>query len=474
MSESPEFWNWLVLVGYALLLWALVPRRVDPEQFYGGHAAPGQPPGVWLVASSAAISWLFAKSIDNAATLSGKFGPIGGIGYAIYYLSFPVAGLAIYLIRVRGGYDSLAGFLTARYGRVCTRLFLTAIFVRLMNEVWSNTKVCAQYFGDEGTTPYWLAVLAVTAFTVGYSLVGGLRSSLLTDGGQMVLAGLLLLGVLVGLVPGLLERGLPAASVEQRSAGLTFCGLALVQVFSYPFHDPVLTDRGFITSPRRMLWAFLLAGLVSGTFILLFSCVGLYAQASGVAGKPTVAVPAALGLPMMLLFNGIMLTSAGSTLDSTFSSTARLAARDWSGRSAAATSGEVRRGRVAMVVAAGLGNLPLLSLYLGEQVGPAVIAATTISGTMVMGLAPIILLGFVRSAGPASFHLAFWPGILLGGMRVVEGAAGSRLFPNWVAIGSGPYAIDLGINLYGVLLCTTGYLTVAALAPADDGRSAPK
>jgi hypothetical protein len=82
-----------------------------------------------------------------------------------------------------------------------------------------------------------------------------------------------------------------------------------------------------------------------------------------------------------------------------------------------------------------LGNLPLLSIYLGDQVGPAIIQATTISGTMVMGLAPIFLLAFVRGAGPLSFHLSFWPGLTFGILRVLESALGTQIFPTWVSYG---------------------------------------
>lgn len=79
--------------------------------------------------------------------------------------------------------------------------------------------------------------MAVTTFTMIYAWRGGLRSSLLTDAGQML--------------------------------------LAAAQVLSYPFHDPVLTDRGFLTKPDVMVKGFLLAGLLSG----VFSTVGLYARA---------------------------------------------------------------------------------------------------------------------------------------------------------------------------------------------------
>jgi hypothetical protein len=167
---------------------------------------------------------------------------------------------------------------------------------------------------------------------------------------------------------------------------------------------------------------------------------------------------------MMLVFNAIMLTSAGSTLDSTFASTAKLAALYWQNADRVPSERQRAVGRRAMVAVALVGNLPLLAIYLGDGAGPAIIAATTISGTMVMGLAPIFLLAFVRPAGAASFHLAFWPGLALGVLKTIEDASGAAIFPTDIAIGSGAYADDLGVNVYGLVLCTMGYLAGAALS----------
>ena len=459
--------TWALLAGYGLFIYRIVqtttPGKVSASEFFQGHSRQGADPGLWLLVSSAAISWIFAKSIDNAASLSNSFGITGGIGYAIYYLSFVTAAVALYLIRTRGGYKSISEFLVSKYGQVCSRLFLLAIAIRLLNEVWSNTKVFSLYFGPEGSGGYWFAALLVTLFTVYYSLLGGLRSSLLTDGAQMLLAAVLLVVILVVLGPGLVSQGLPTVDQDTTLAGLTFCGLAFVQIFSYPFHDPVMTDRAFITSPKVMLKGFVLAGLISGGFIFLFSFVGLYARAFAVEGSPVLAVPALFSLPMLLVFNAIMLTSAGSTLDSTFSSVAKLGARDWTNRRDNPTESQASVGRWWIVVIAVLGNFPLLSIYLGDQIGPAIILATTISGTMVMGLAPIFLLAFIPSAGRLSFHLAFWPGLIFGILRVLESALSTQIFPDWVLIGAGRYAVDLGVNIYGLILCTAGYLIGAAI-----------
>jgi hypothetical protein len=52
----------------------------------------------------------------------------------------------------------------------------------------------------------------------------------------------------------------------------------------------------------------------------------------------------------------------------------------------------------------------------------------------------------------------------------LEGALGLELFPAWIDIGAGKYADDLGINVYGLMVCTAGYLIGAVIGPALGGR----
>jgi hypothetical protein len=113
----------------------------------------------------------------------------------------------------------------------------------------------------------------------------------------------------------------------------------------------------------------------------------------------------------------------------------------------------------------------LLSIYAGDRIGPAIIAATTISGTMVMGLAPIFLLSWLPGARAASFHLAFWPGLILGVLRAVETFAHVSIFPAVLALGTGKYAPDLAINLYGLSICTVGFFVGAVLMPRTSRKT---
>ncbi len=462
----PQTAPWIVFVLFCAVTWWVTPRRVSAPQFFDGRRDDNRAPGVVMVALSAGITWVFAKSIANASALADGYGLAGGIGYTIYYLSFFVAGVTIWQIRRHWHYRSLSHLLVDRYGPLCARLFLLLVGFRLTNEIWSNTKVISLYFGPEGSTPYWWAALLVTAFTVLYAWRAGMRASLTTDRVHIVLAFLLLAVVLAVVLPPLSTHRAATVPQATQDAGVTFCLLAFVQIFSYPFHDPVLTDRGFLNSPGQALRAFGLAGVLSGSFIFLFSLVGLYGRALGLGNNPSVSVPASFGMPMLMLFNAIMLVSGGSTIDSAFTSAAKLAGRDWRQDPAAAGGHDVRIGRIAIVALAIVGNLPLLTVYMGDRIGPAIIAATTLSGTMVMGLAPIFLLCWLRQAGALSFHLAFWPGIALGVIRGAEVFGKHRILPPALDLGSGAFAADLGVNAWGLLLCTAGFLLGSVLVPA--------
>lgn len=320
------------------------------------------------------------------------------------------------------------------------------IFIRLFNEVWSNTAVVGSYFGEKGSFTYYVAAFLFTTFTLLYSLKGGMRSSLVTDAIQLFLAGFLLFLVLGVVLPRTGLTPILTAGEFTLRGGVDLLLVALLQSFSYPFHDPVLTDRGFLTERKVMRKAFLLAGIGGFFFILLFSWIGIYAYLQGIPFTDDAprAVAEAFGMASLVMMNVIMLSSAGSTLDSTLTSFSKGAAFDVP-RAFGGEGRGLRLGQVTMSAMAVLGNLPLFA-------GPSILKATTISGTMVMGLAPIFLFHFLKGVPPLSFHLAFWPG-LVGGVLYAFGAV-----PPLLAIGSGTYAGLLGVNVYGLLLCTGLYL----------------
>ena len=446
MMTGVFFWGFLLAYG-ALMYW-LSPRTVTIGGFFNGEDSQGRQASPLLLTTSIFISWIFAKSVTNAANLGAEFGLVGGLAYATYWLSIPLCGLVIYRLRRRFQATSLVSFLTSHYGRGAALAFSAAILIRLFNEVWSNTAVVGGYYGDSGSPAFIGAALLFTAVTLAYSLRGGLRSSILTDAAQAAIFVIALVWVLGLVLPNHSTAELTSTSHWALNAGVDLFLVACLQLLSYPFHDPVLTDRGFISEEKSMLRAFTLAGVLGFVAILAFSLIGVHATLGGIeaGGNVPAALAKSLGVGALIVMTLVMISAAGSTLDSTFSSLARLSGRELPallqrdlGQKA------IGVGMATMLVFALLGNLPMLA-------GTDILKATTISGTMVIGLAPVFLLhGFVRPTR-LGFHLSFWTGIGLG-VALTLG-----WIPQSWAIGDGRYALLLGTNLYGLILCTASYL----------------
>lgn len=444
--EAALFWGFLLV--YGIVMYALSPKSRNAESFYRGADDQGNPVGQWSLTASIFISWIFAKSVTNAANLGAAYGVVGGLAYASYWLSIPVAGYVIYLIRTQTGARSLQEFLVSRFGRLAALAFAAAILIRLYNEIWSNTAVVGGYFGQPGQWQYYTAAMLFTAFTLAYSLKGGLRSSIFTDVIQAVVFVFFVGAVLFLIVPANDASALLTNGSFRLDAGFDLLLVALLQIFSYPFHDPVLTDRGFLNREKTMLRSFVVAGLLGFVAVFIFSLVGVHARLNGIdaMGNAPAAVGQSLGLAALFFMSVVMMTSAGSTLDSTFTSLAKSLAVDLP-RLAKRVGERLpsrRLGATIMVVFALLGNLPMFA-------GTDILKATTISGTMVMGLAPVFLFYGVTRWSPWSFHLSFWSGLVMGVLLALGG------IPQGWAIGNGAYAMLLGVNAWGFLICTAAF-----------------
>lgn len=435
------YWQWGILIFSSIALYILSPTAKTREGFFSGLSLTDKKPNYLTLTFSLVISWIFAKSITNAANLGLSFGIVGGLAYAAYYFSFLVAGIVIYKIRTKTSFNSLHELLRNKFGRPAIVAFSILIGIRLLNEVWSNTMVIGTYFGEIGSSQYIIAIIVFTGLTLAYSLKGGLSSSLFTDLIQMVLFAILLFVVLSIIIPRQGSAGSFLTTGEWTFAtGVNLLFVALIQVFSYPFHDPVLTDRGFISDKKTTLKSFFTATVMGFIFILLFSFIGIYGNKIGVSGQAAVEVSQTFGVVMMIIMNFIMVTSAASTLDSTFSSVSKLVVVDL-GKQKLIT---VAKGRIIMAITAIGGTIPLFF-------SPEILSATTISGTMVLGLAPIFLLWSIP-APKLSFHFALWTGVAAG-LILTFG-----LLPESLYLTEGKYADLLTINIFATILIFVLYL----------------
>jgi len=374
----------LIAALAALILMSIFisPLARDPQSFYRGWAEGGRPPGVLTLTLSQVTTWIFARSLLTAAILGFYFGIAGGIAYAAYYLSFLTGWAIVDQLRFRHGAQSIQDFMRARFGALGTSTYNFLIALRLISEVFANLLVVGIIFGVAGSTAYLLAIGITAVVTLAYSMIGGLRASLRTDVLQMSLFIALMVTIMIALfdLPETSFAAIGTSSPLVLENGWNLLLVALLQVWSYPMHDPVMMDRGFIADRRTTRASFLHAAWISVICILGFSLLGVVAGLEAQAGEEMMAVlTRLLGDTTMTLVNLALVLSAISTLDSTFSSAAKLTVADMG-------LGEktVANGRIAMALFA-LGGLIFLALGTDD-----LYAAVAVSGTASLFLAPVI------------------------------------------------------------------------------------
>lgn len=378
--------NWVLPATVAFVLagsFLLSPRVRHVDGFFRGVSADGGEPGLATLVLSLVTTWIFARSVLNAAILGYYYGIAGALAYAAYYLSFLTGGAIVDSIRFRHGCASIQDFLNARFGRTGAGCFNALVVVRLLSEVFANLLVVGIIFGAAGTTGYAVAIAAIAILTLAYSMLGGLRASLRTDVFQMVLF-LILMIVLIaqlGAAGGLDLGRIVASSSAADGPGWVLLAVAVLQVWSYPMHDPVMMDRGFLADRGVTRRSFLHAAWLGVVCILAFGLIGVDAGLAREDGEALMATLARrFDTTTMLIFNLALVVSAVSTLDSTLSSASKLAVVDMGmGRPT------IANGRIAMAAFMAGG---LIFLFLGAK---DLFSAVAVSGTAAMYLTPVVL-----------------------------------------------------------------------------------
>ncbi len=166
---------------------AVAPRRATVDGFFGGRAEDGRAPGLWMLVLSQVTTWIFARSLMNAAILGYFYGIWGVLAYTAYYGSFLTGGFVVARLRDAGA-RSVQDWLIARFGQLGVGCYNLVIALRLLSEVFANLLVVGLIFGaalpevglaEEG------AIVLVAVLGLAYSAWGGLSAALRTDVLQM-------------------------------------------------------------------------------------------------------------------------------------------------------------------------------------------------------------------------------------------------------------------------------------------------
>ncbi len=397
-----DYWLPIILGLFSVGCIVLSPLAKSDKSFYQGHGNDGRVPGLLTLTFSQVTTWIFARSLMNAAILGFYYGIWGTLAYAAYYLSFLTGARIVDHIRFKHRCDNIQSFLQERFGHIGSQTYNLVIGIRLISEVFANLLVIGILFGAAGSAAYTWAIVAFAAVALLYSAIGGLHASLRTDFFQMVLFLITLLVLMLFMLfnPSFSFTDLGFKAFDITEPGPILIAVALLQVWSYPMHDPVMMDRGFIADRQTTWRSFHHAAWISILCIVLFGALGVFAGAHATADESMNAVlTRLLGDVPMLLFSVALIVSAMSTLDSTLSSSAKLIAVDMK-----VISPTVYNGRAVMVIFMLLG---LLMVFYGNQ---DLFSAVAVSGTASMYLAPVIFFsvwGNVKTIPVWSYVVSF-------------------------------------------------------------------
>ena len=383
-----------VLLGIAIISFFLAPRVQTADGFFKGVANNGEGPSLWTLVLSQVTTWIFARSLMTAAILGYYYGIAGALAYAAYYVSFLTGGAIIDHLRFKNNKENIQTFMREQFGAVGDHCYNLVIVLRLLSEVFSNLLVIGIIFGVTGSWEYTAAMVIVAVSTFAYSVSGGLRASLRTDVFQAILV-ILALAMLFGIMLFHHEFSFSQvifSSPDIQSPGWVLLAVAFLQVWSYPLHDPVMMDRGFLADRETTKKSFNYAAIISIVCILIFALLGVFAGVVKVSGEDLISTLTRLfGVPCMIIFNVALVISAVSTLDSIFSSAAKLVAVDMKVIRPTLTNG--RWVMFAFLIGGGL------FLWKGNK---DLFDAVAISGTVSMFLAPVI---FFNIWGNQQTHL---------------------------------------------------------------------
>jgi len=403
----------ILMAGFGVIVLASIlvaPRRASVDGFFGGMGAAGRAPGLWVLVLSQVTTWIFARSLMNAAILGFFYGIWGVLAYAAYYGSFLTGGLIVDRLR-EGGAGSVQDWLLARFGRTGVTAYNLVIALRLLSEVFANLLVVGLIFGavlPDMASAQPVAIVIVAVLGLAYSAWGGLSASLRTDVVQMVIFLVVFMAALLALVtmPDFdLGAVLTAPGTSGAWNGQILLLVAVLQVVSYPAHDPVMMDRGFIADRATTRASFVHAFWISTLCIIGFGLFGIQAALVGgdyegqLLGTWAAMFPAWVFAALMLS----LLVSALSTLDSALASAARLVVEELR-----LAPRSLSGGRAAMLVFMGLGAA--LTLW-GNQ---TLFDAVAVSGTASMFLAPVLVVGLIMGRRVAlwAYLVAFAAAIL--------------------------------------------------------------
>ncbi len=289
----------LTMVAFAVVGAAYAWRRtITLEQYLTArHTTSGVTTTATLVASILGAWVLFSPA--EAATWAGLVALVGyGLGQAAPILAFLVLGPRMRRLMPHG--HSLTEYARHRYGRAMYGLTLAIIVFYMFTFLTAEMTGIALAVRLVSGAPLGLTVVLAGLATLGYTVYGGLRTSIFTDKIQFFLLAPLLVVVLAVILVQLGGWGDAFDSVRETAPALLSMGhrpgiefgitLFIAILAANLFHEGLWQRLYACKTERELRAGFLWAGALVIPMVIGAGLVGLWAVGRGVAEPASVAL----------------------------------------------------------------------------------------------------------------------------------------------------------------------------------------
>jgi Na+/proline symporter len=348
LTPYEGFW---LAIGYAIAMTIIVviarAKHRDAEDFL----VVNRQLGLFRGAFSIAAAWIWAPAIFICSLKSFTQGLPG-----IFWFTFPnilcfftFTPLALRLRKLLPNGYTLPDFVWARYDgdRRAHLAFLVVYLGYQLGAIIINTLAGGTLLHILTGLNFQIAVLLISATSLTYSLISGLRASVLTDVIQMIVflvIGFLIVPWVISVVGGttVLAHGLGGESGQFRdifnpTVAFSFGIPVTLGLISGPISDQMFFQRVFAAKRKSIAGIFIIGGLVFGIVPIILSLLGFVAAAPEIRSQLTVTDPQMIGplvvghfLPKWALMAFCLMAIGGlcSTLDSAYCAISSLGSID--------------------------------------------------------------------------------------------------------------------------------------------------
>ena len=438
--------SFIVIIILGLASFLFISRKSNINGFYLGLMEDSKEPDLLTITFSQVTTWIFSRSLLTAAVLAYYYGLPGAMAYTAYYFSFLTGGYFVLNIRKKYNVNSILEFFEKEYGVIGKFTYSTIVTVRLISEIFANLIVIGLIFGSEGSNEYNISIVLIMILAFSYSFLGGFRNSIKTDFFQMIVFLILMLLLIVSIYLSnfqIEENLLLKKAKDFSNPGYALIGVAFLQIWSYPLHDPVMMDRGFVCSYKKTKQSFFLAFLLSSVCIFVFSLLGIFlSEVSLERISFFEAIKFNFGDRISYIVFLLLIVSAMSTLDSTLSSASKLVVLDLK-----LLKKNIFNGRLVMFIFSMLG---LVFIFFNTK---DLFTAVAVSGTAATFLTTSFILKVICnvSISKTSLVISFILSILGSILYYLESQGFNNLLSAYFVLGHKYYTL-LIINLFILIM----------------------